>query len=400
MPRPRGGGVRIRSAETARVTRYTEFMRERDAFTDPRDASVIRARPEVEALTPYVAPLEGRRSLLRLDFNESLEGPSPRVLDAVRALPPEAYATYPEYAGLNEAFAASLGVPAGAVEAFNGVDAAIRAIFDAYGEPGATFLTTVPTFAYYEPCARQQGMTIESVPYAGDLGYPLAAVRDQLQGRPRLFFVCNPNNPTGTLLPPETVIALARSAPQTLVVVDELYVQFTEESVLPAALELHNVVALHSLSKSAGLAALRLGFAIGHPTILERLRRVTGPYDINMLAVVAGKAALADPDHMRRYVERVLAARDWTVAELERLNVRYATGGGNYMLVWPPGDCERVVDGLRARGVLVRSMAGKPVISGSFRLTIGPREHMERFMRAFADVLGRTAPTPAAVTPR
>jgi histidinol-phosphate aminotransferase len=71
---------------------------------------VIRAKPEVEVLTPYAAPLEGRRALLRLDFNESTVGPSPRVLDAIRGLPPEAYATYPEYAGLTEAFAASLGV--------------------------------------------------------------------------------------------------------------------------------------------------------------------------------------------------------------------------------------------------------------------------------------------------
>src|SRR5436190_19426522 len=112
---------------------------------------MIKAKPEVEALTPYVAPLEGRRSLLRLDFNESTGGPSPRVVDAIRGLPPDAYATYPEYAGLNEAFARSLGVGAEHVEAFNSADAAIRAVFDAYGDKGGTFLTTVPTFGYYEP---------------------------------------------------------------------------------------------------------------------------------------------------------------------------------------------------------------------------------------------------------
>src|SRR6267143_858079 len=224
---------------------------------------MIRAKPDVEALSPYAAPLEGRRSLLRLDFNESTVGPSPNVVEAIRNLPPDAYATYPEYAGLNEAFAATLGVTVKHVEAFNGVDAAIRAIFDAYGEQGGTFLTTVPA-----------------------------------------------------------IVALARSAPETLVVVDELYVAFTGQSVVPAALELPNVVALQSLSKAAGIAALRLGFAIGHPSLLERLRRVTGPYDINTFAVVAGKAALADPDHTRRYIAEVLSARTWTLGELERLGVR------------------------------------------------------------------------------
>jgi histidinol-phosphate aminotransferase len=347
---------------------------------------VIRAKPEVEALTPYVAPLEGRRPLLRLDFNESTVGPSPRVLDAIRGLPPEAYATYPEYAGLREAFAASLGVGAEHVEAFNGVDAAIRAVFDAFGGKGETLLTTVPTFGYYEPCAQQQGMVIDGVPYTPDLGYPLAAVTARLGEAPRLFFVCNPNNPTGTLLPPATLVGLARQAPDTLVVVDELYVAFTGESVLPAALALPNVLVLQSLSKAAGLAALRLGFAVGHPEILDRLRRVTGPYDINMLAVVAGRAALADAGHMRAYVAEVLAAKTWTLAELRRLGVRHAAGGGNYLLVWPR-DCARVVEALRGAGVLVRSMAGKPVIDGSFRLTVGTRADMQRFVSAFTEAI-------------
>jgi histidinol-phosphate aminotransferase len=346
------------------------------------------AKPEVEALTPYVAPLEGRRTLLRLDFNESTVGPSPKVIEAIRGLPPSAYATYPEYAGLTEAFAASLGVAARHVEAFNGVDAAIRAIFDAYGERGATFLTTTPTFGYYEPCAQQQGMVVDAVPYHDtNLGYPVAAITRRLQGTPRLFFVCNPNNPTGTQLPPETILDLARGAPDTLVVVDELYVAFTGQSVLPAALELPNVVALHSLSKAAGLAALRLGFAIGSPAVLDRLRRVTGPYDINMFAVVAGLAALGDPEHTRRYVAEVLAARSWTIEQLQRRGVRHCAGGGNYMLVWPGRDCDRVVQALRERGILVRSMTGKPVIDGSFRLTIGTRPNMQRFMLAFEGAL-------------
>jgi histidinol-phosphate aminotransferase len=348
---------------------------------------MIKAKPEVEALTPYVAPLEGRRALLRLDFNESTLGPSPRVLEAIRGLAPDAYASYPEYAGLHEAFAASLGVPAHCVEAFNGVDAAIRAIFDAYGDRSATFLTTVPTFGYYEPCAQQQGMVIDEVPYPDTLEYPLTTIARKLDAAPRLFFVCNPNNPTGTLLPPETIVALARRAPQTLVVVDELYVAFTGQSVVPPALELENVVALQSLSKAAGLAALRLGFAIGHQSILERLRRVTGPYDVNMFAVVAGKAALADPEHMHRYVAEVLAARTWTVEQLTERGVRSFAAAANYILVWPPGDCDAVVQALRARGILVRSMTGKPVIDGSFRLTIGTGEQMQRFMSAFSEVI-------------
>ena len=359
---------------------------------------MIKARPEVEAMTPYVAPLEGRRSLLRLDFNESTVGPSPAVVDAIRRLPPEAYATYPEYAGLNEAYAATIGVPGSHVEAFNGVDAAIRAIFDAYGERGSAFLTTTPTFGYYAPCAQQQGMVIDEIPYPRDLSFPLEAVTRRLESRPRLCFICNPNNPTGTLLAPQAIVALARSAPETLVVVDELYVAFTGQTVLPGALELPNMVALQSLSKAAGIAALRLGFAIGHPSIVERLRRVTGPYDINMFAVVAGKAALADEGHMRRYVAEVQAAREWTIEKMRRQGVRCAGEGGNYLLVWPPGKCEDAVRALRDEGILVRSMAGKPVIDGSFRVSIGTRQDMRRFAEAFASAIPVSRPGSAAAS--
>jgi histidinol-phosphate aminotransferase len=189
------------------------------------------------------------------------------------------------------------------------------------------------------------------------------------------------------MLPPATILELARSAPDTLVVVDELYVAFTGQSVIPRALDLDNVVALQSLSKAAGLAALRLGFAIGTSAVLDRLRRVTGPYDINMFAVVAGKAALADADHMQRFVAEVLTAKAWTVGELKRRGIRHFPEGGNYMLVWPPGDCDTVVQALRDRGILVRSMVRKPVIDGSFRLTIGTSEQMQRFIDAFVDVI-------------
>ena len=348
---------------------------------------MIKARSEIEQLEPYVAPLEGRRPMLRLDFNENTLGPSPKVVEAIRSLPPNAYATYPEYAGLNEAYAASINVPARYVEAFNGVDAAIRTIFDVYGEKGSTFLTTAPTFGYYKPCALQHGMQQDEVLYPADLSFPLESMRERLTHTPRLCFICNPNNPTGTLLEPQTLLELARAAPDTLVVVDELYADFTQKSVLPAALELDNIVVLQSLSKSAGLAALRLGFAIGQPEVVSRLSRVTGPYDINAFAVIAGKAALADRAYVEQYVQQVHAAREWVTQQFRRLGVRYFGQGGNYLLVWPPRECEVVENALREQGILVRNMRGKPVIDSSFRLSLGTLEQMQRFMRAFTEVI-------------
>jgi histidinol-phosphate aminotransferase len=348
---------------------------------------MILARPNVESLTRYVAPLEGRRGMLRLDFNENTVGPSPAAVEAIRRLPPEAYATYPEYAGLEQAFAEHAGVAPDQCAAFNGVDGAIRAIFDAFGIEGETFLTTSPTFGYYGPCAAMAGMRVNAVTYETDFAFPWERFRLELGSQPRLCFICNPNSPTGTLIEPSKILSLAAEHPDTLFVIDELYQPFTGQSVLPSATSTANVLALRSLSKSMGLAGLRLGFACGCAHVVERVARVTGPYDINTFAVVAGKAALADPEHMQRYVAEVAKAKAFTVAELSRLRVRHHHGGGNYMLVWPGRSVAETEAALRQRGILIRSMAGKPMIDGSFRLSIGTLEQMQRFITTFEAVL-------------
>ncbi|HVZ37512.1 MAG TPA: aminotransferase class I/II-fold pyridoxal phosphate-dependent enzyme, partial [Polyangiaceae bacterium] len=203
---------------------------------------MIAARPNVEALERYVAPLEGRRGMLRLDFNENTLGPSPRVIEAIRNLPPEAYATYPEYAGLVEAYAGRIGVAPDELALFNGADAGIRAIFDAFGDPGGRFVTLRPTFGYYTPCAQIAGMEVCTIPYAADLSFPWAALRAELSARARICFICNPNNPTSTLVPAEQILELAEAHPNTLFVIDEIYEPFTRESVLPRATQRGNVL--------------------------------------------------------------------------------------------------------------------------------------------------------------
>jgi histidinol-phosphate aminotransferase len=346
------------------------------------------ARREVEGLQAYSAPLEGRRGMLRLDFNENTMGPSPQVVAAIRAIPAEQYAIYPEYEGLRQAVVANLALPLAPsqIGLFNGVDAAIHAIFHAYGDRGDTLLTTSPTFGYYTPCAQMQGMAIEAIPYRlPDFGFPFEELRAALQGCPRILLICNPNNPTGTRLAPDLILELAASAPGTLVVVDELYEAFTGDSVLPLAdfAATPNLLVLRSLAKTAGLAGLRIGFAIGAAPVVDRLARVTGPYDINSFAVTAAHAALADQAYVDSYVAEVLRARSWLVQQLQAAGVRHHAAGGNYLLIWPECPAEEVEQSLRQAGILVRSMAAKPLIDGSLRVSIGTTEQMQRFWAAY-----------------
>ena len=355
----------------------------------------MRARPEVEQLKAYSAPLEGRRNLLRLDFNENTMGPSPRVAEAIREYPSDQIAIYPEYDGLREALIANLeSSPAGLacaltsahVGVFNGVDAAIHAVIHAYGAAGDTLLTTSPTFGYYAPCAGMQGMAIEAVPHElPGFAFPMEAIRAALLRKPRILMLCNPNNPTGTRLAADQVLGLVAAAPETLVVVDELYEAFTGDSVLPSIdfRAVPNLLVLRSLAKTAGLAGLRIGFALGHPDVVDRVGRVTGPYDVNSLAVTAAMAALNDQPYTDAYVEEVLRARDWIVSVLTRQRVIHHVAGGNYLLVWPRRSAQLVDAKLREAGILVRSMAGKPQIDGSLRVSIGTTEQMQRFWLAY-----------------
>jgi len=351
------------------------------------------ARPEVEGLHAYSAPLEGRRGLLRLDFNENTVGPSPQVVEALRAIPADQIAIYPEYDGLRDAVVASLQRPLQPeqVGLFNGVDAAIHAVFHAYGDRGETLLTTSPTFGYYTPCAQMQGMAIEAIPYEGEaFAFPLEAIRSALARRPRLLLICNPNNPTGTRLAPRLILELATGAPDTLVVVDELYEAFTGDSVLPLAdfNATPNLLVLRSLAKTAGLAGLRIGFAIGAAPVIDRISRVTGPYDINSFAVTAAFAALRDQAYVDAYVAEVLRARQWISTQLRAAGVRHHVDGGNYLLIWPQGAATAVDAALRAEGILVRSMAGKPLIDGALRVSLGTVEQMQRFWSAYAAIEG------------
>ena len=264
------------------------------------------------------------------------------------------------------------------------------AVIHAYGSSGDTLLTTSPTFGYYAPCAGMQGMVIEAVPHAmPGFVFPLEAIRSALSRRPKILMLCNPNNPTGTRLAADQVLALAASAPDTLVVVDELYEAFTGDSVLPVVdfQTQANVLVLRSLAKTAGLAGLRLGFAIGHPGVVDRVSRVTGPYDVNSLAVAAAFAALEDQAYTNQYVEEVLRARNWIATEMTHSRVVFHCDGGNYLLVWPQRPADEVEQALRSQGILVRSMSGKPQLDGSLRVSIGTREQMQRFWQVYRQTM-------------
>ncbi|KGG13186.1 MULTISPECIES: pyridoxal phosphate-dependent aminotransferase [Prochlorococcus] len=353
-----------------------------------------KPRPEIVNMEPYSAPLEGRRGMLRLDFNENTIGPSPKVIEAIHKLTSEEIAVYPEYNGLQKAVVNNINssefckpiIPQ-QIGLFNGVDAAIHAIFHAYGDTRSQCITTTPTFGYYKPCASMQGMKILEFPYEGlEFQFPFNAIYQSLvELKPKIMMICNPNNPTGTILPAKQILDLAKASPQTLIVIDELYAAFLGDSVLPLVnFETSpNIVVLRSLSKTSGLAGLRIGFAIGKQEIIDYILRVTGPYDINSFAVAAAFAALNDQKYIDNYVKEVLKARVWIKDQLTSHNYRHHIKSGNYFLIWPKSNAAKVVSSLRDEKILVRSMQGKQLLDGSLRVSIGTTDQMKQFWETF-----------------
>ena len=348
-------------------------------------------RKEIRQMKEYSAPLENRRDFLRLDFNENTLGPSPLVYKAIQNIKLNQISIYPEYDllidKLRKNYFDNKKINAGEIGLFNGADAAINAIFNSFANANDIFLTTNPTFGYYFPCAEMRGMKIIRCKYKGnDFKFPLEEFEEKINFyKPKVVFICNPNNPTGTVLEAEKILEIAKNNKKSLIVVDELYERFYGDSIIPKVNfdEINNIIAIQSLSKTAGLAGLRMGFAFGNKDLINYINKVTGPYDINSFAVTATMAALNDKKYIDDYVFEVKKAREWIKNKFESLNSRSNFNGGNYFLIWPNKDPNLLVQEMKKNGILIRNMANKKDIENSLRVSIGTRKQMQFFWEKF-----------------
>ncbi len=364
--------------------------------TDP-SANPMPPRPTILSLTPYHGPAEGRilTSDLLLDANECTQGPPPHVIAALRAAldNPKVIRCYPEYGALSAMLGANAGVPSSYILPTNGSDQAIDIIFRCYAEHDDEVIIPAPSFATFFQSARLQGCTIISPEYSRDCGFPLDAVRRALSSRTRLIVVCNPNNPTGTVVPVDQLIALAStvatSAPDALVLVDECYLEFSGVTVAPYLDTYPHLCITRTLSKTWALAGLRVGYVLAHPTVINELCKVRGPYDVNAFASIAAQAALADPAPMREYAAEVTSVSRPLLCDF--LNIRgvpYWPSGGNFVLVHPPYP-ERCCSYFAERGIRLRPRSGGP-IEGSIRISLGTAAETLRVIEIFADYLDKT----------
>jgi histidinol-phosphate aminotransferase len=328
----------------------------------------------------YEAPAEGRSNKLRLDFNENTTGCSPAVKRALAKLTTKQLAMYPEYQAPTQRIARRLGVRPEELLLTNGGDDALRVFFDTFVESGSSILICEPTFPMYRYYAEIYGARISVLRYGSEMEFPLEGVIAALRKKPRVLFIANPNNPTGTLLQEEELRRILKAATKTAVVMDEAYAEFSGFSAMPWIQKYPQLFVAKTFSKVAGLAALRLGAVVACEESLVLVRRAMPPFPVNLAALVAAEAALNDRVTMQRYVSGVKRLRAWLAEELQKLDVKTYPSAGNFLLANFGPSGQALFQKLEKQGILLRERS-KDMGPGFVRITIGTQSEMRRLLK-------------------
>ena len=366
----------------------------------------IRLPQHILAIDPYVPgkPIEelerelGIRDPVKLASNENPLGPSPRATAAVRAAIDNLH-RYPDGAGHEfiAALAAHLNCRPQNIVMGNGSDDIIALLSNVLLIPGDRAVMPRPSFLMYEIAVRTVGAEPVFVPLE-QLAIDLDAILRAVDDRTRLVFLCNPNNPTGTIVRREAFERfLAALPPKVVVVVDEAYIEFVRDpeclqSVAMAGNE-QPVVTLRTFSKLYGLAGLRVGYGVMPASLAEGINRIRQPFNVNLLAQIGARAALADRDFVAATLKLVHTGLDYLYGQIEALGLTYHPTQSNFFLIDTARDAREVFAAMLRQGVIVRSMRGYG-FPQHIRVNVGTPDENRRFVDALRVVIEAVAPGP------
>ncbi len=332
----------------------------------------------------------GITGAIKLASNENALGPSPKAVEAIKAVLAKLH-LYPDGSCyyLAEALAGKLGVSPRQIVFGNGSNEVISFLVAAFVAPGDEVIVGQPTFLMYQKIVQARGGEAKIVPLR-NMVHNLDGILDALSDRTRLIFLDNPNNPTGTVIDKREFDEFLNKLPEgVLVVLDEAYVDFAEPAGRIDVIGYLNsnapVISLRTFSKAYGLAGLRVGFGLMSTEIADMLHRVRQPFNINHLAQVGALAAIADEEHYRRTIEMTRNGIRWLRSEMEKLGCHTYPTQANFFLA-DVGNGRKVYDALLLEGVIIRPMEsyGYP----SFvRITVGLPEENSRLIESLKKVL-------------
>ncbi|GAA4651544.1 histidinol-phosphate transaminase [Kistimonas scapharcae] len=349
-------------------------------------------KSHIAAMSAYSPPLEGRdpEQHLLLDFNERTLPVSPQVRQALLDyLNNDRLQMYPNYGELTERIADYNGISSNQVMITNGSDQGIDLIIRASCREGDEAIIPGPSFAMYYQCAKVENLKIAEPQYTREEEFPAQAVLDAITPATRLIVIANPNNPSGTAVSRETIIEIAKTAPEAAILVDECYFEYTQSTVSDLVNDYPNLLVTRTFSKTWGLPSIRLGYVISSPDNINALLNVRGPYDVNQFAVVAATAALAHPEYTEDYVREVMTvSKPLFEAFLVNKQIDFWPSAANYLWTFPD-DPDAINRHLQANNILVRPKADQQGRLG-LRITLGNKAQTERLIQVLDEVI----PTP------
>jgi histidinol-phosphate aminotransferase len=343
-------------------------------------------------MTKYQKPAELYDGL-RLHQNENTGGCSPKVIEALAALHPEEIGCYPPYEAATRACAEYIGVDPDRLTLLNGLDegimcAAIGYLRTTAGGPVPEAVIPDPAFEIFAIDTEVLGATPVRVAPNADFSFPLDRVLSAITSRTRVVFLTSPNNPTGVLTPLPAIREVARALPPgAIVFVDEAYFEFCGQTFVPELASFPNVVVGRTFSKAFGLAGIRIGAITGHPDALEPIRLAVPVYSVNIAAVAAVQAALADRAHLRNYLAQVEQSKALVYAACDRLGLQYWTSAANFVLVRAGDRLDAVLDAAAMHKIYLRDRSSEPGCEGCLRVATGVVEHTRRFIDVLEEVL-------------
>jgi histidinol-phosphate aminotransferase len=343
----------------------------------------------VQSLTPYVPGEQPKLpNLVKLNTNENPYGPSPRALAAIQAEAGDTLRLYPdpEAERLKRAIASLHGLAANQVFVGNGSDEVLAHAFLALLKHQRPLLFPDITYSFYPVYCGLYGIAYETVSLSQDF-----AIRVDDYDRPNGgIILANPNAPTGRLLPLAEIERLLRRHPDSVVVVDEAYVDFGGESAIPLVASHPNLLVIHTLSKSRSLAGLRVGFAVGDADLIEALERVKNSfnsYPLDRLAIVGATAAIQDVEHFEHTRRAVMATRGRLVGDLAARGFDVLPSAANFVFArHPQHDGGELAAQLRTRSIIVRHFK-QPRINQFLRISVGTDDQCAALVAALDEIL-------------
>lgn len=352
----------------------------------------------VERLVPYrpgkpIEELErelGIENAIKLASNENPRGPSPRAVEAMREHAARVN-RYPDAATfeLRRELAEFMGVEMNELVMGNGSNELIDLICRTYASPRDHAVIGVPSFVCYHLGLTTANVPYDAVPLREHLYWDLEAMAAKVTDKTKLLFVANPNNPTGTHVGGAALEKLLREVPeQVVVVLDEAYVEFADADDYVSAMELRDLrerlIVLRTFSKAYGLAANRVGYAIGRPDVIDYLNRTRAPFNVGTLGQVAARAALKDQAYVAEYVELNRAERARVTSALTELGLTVAPSQANFVFVDFGRPNKEVYDRLLRMGVIIRPMPAP--VDTWLRVTIGLPAENDRLLSAVSEL--------------